>query len=152
MSDHGSTEVTERITLPIVGNSTIIINNGGLSYLYSESNSLINEIQHRILSSFGSKIEFVARPHELNPYHIVTKDIGDLTVCFKGGVTDSQYAKAIHGSLSSSDMRIFLSLIGRNLSKGFYENGNILNIAPTIAEFLNISFSNKIKERKESLL
>ncbi len=152
MSDHGSTEVTERITLPIEDNSAIIIRNGGLSYLYSESNSLINEIQHKILSSFGSKVEFVARPHELSPYYVVTKDIGDLTVCFKGGVTDSHYAKAIHGSLSSSDMGIFLSLIGSNLSKGFHENGNILNIAPTIAEILNISFSNKTKERKDSLL
>ena len=56
MSDHGSTEVTERITLPIEDNSAIIIRNGGLSYLYSESNSLINEIQHKILSSFGSCI------------------------------------------------------------------------------------------------
>ncbi|MFX1520210.1 MAG: alkaline phosphatase family protein, partial [Promethearchaeota archaeon] len=152
VSDHGSTEVTERLTLPIAGNSAIVIKNGGLSYLYSESSTFINEIQHKILSSFGSKIEFVARPHELNPYHVVTKDIGDLTVCFKGGVTDSRTAKAVHGSLSSSDMRIFLSIIGNNLSKGSYENGSILKIAPTIAEFLNISFSNKTKEFKDSLI
>jgi len=152
MSDHGSTDVTERLTLPIEGNSAIVIKNGGLSYVYSESDSLIDEIYYRILSSFKSKIEFVARPHEMNRYNIVTKDIGDLTVCFKAGVTDSRTAKAIHGSLSSSDMTLFLSIIGNNLSKGSYDDGSVLNIAPTIAEFLNISFSNKINEREDSLL
>ena len=152
MSDHGSTDVSERITLPIEDNSAIVIKNGGLSYIYSESNSLIDEIHHKILSSFKSKIEFVARPREMDRFHVVTQEIGDLTVCFKAGVTDSRTAKAVHGSLSSSDMRLFLSIIGSNLSKGSFENGCILNIAPTIAKFLNISFPNKTKEREDSLL
>jgi len=152
MSDHGSTDTTERVTLPIEDNSAIVIKNGGLSYVYSESNSIIDEIHQRIFSSFESKIEFVARPRELNRYNIVTKDIGDLTVCFKAGVTDSRTAKTVHGSLSSSDMRLFLSIIGSNTSRGYYEQGSILNIAPTISEFLNISFSNKTKQRQDSLL
>jgi len=151
MSDHGSTDVTERLKLPIAGNSAVVIKNGGLSYVYSESNSLIDEIYQRILSSFESKIEFIARPQEMNQYQVVPKDIGDLTVCFKSGVTDSRTAKAVHGSLSSSDMNLFLSIIGNNISKGSYEQGSILNIAPTITEFLNISFSNKTNERHDSL-